>query len=150
VAQAPDPQAPIDLTGDTFVTGTADAYAGGVTAATGTSQEAVFTQTATSAPAPVKPEPDLSRPVSLDEADWACPWPRDAEADDLVEQVVVMKVSVRADGTAAAARLVSDPGHGFGAAAVACAMATRFEAGRDREGRAVASVSPPLRVRFTR
>jgi protein TonB len=150
VAQAPDPQAPVDLTGDTFVTGTADAYAGGVTAAAGTSKEAVFTQEAPPAPAPVKREEDRSRPVSLDDGDWACPWPRDAEAEELSEQVVVMKVVVRADGAAESVRLVSDPGHGFGPAAVACAMATRFEAARDREGRTVASISPALRVRFTR
>jgi len=147
VGQEAESKAPVDLTGDTFVTGTADAYAGGVTTAAGTSHEAVLTHVE---PAPVKREEDRSRPVSVDDGAWSCPWPRDAEAEDVSEQVVVLKVVVKPDGEVESARLVSDPGSGFGPAAVACAMATHFEAARDREGRRVAAVSPPLRVRFTR
>src|SRR5579859_3731986 len=38
LAQEADPDAPVDLTGQTFVTGNAESYAGGVTASTGTSK----------------------------------------------------------------------------------------------------------------
>jgi protein TonB len=46
--------------------------------------------------------------------------------------------------------VLADPGHGFGAAAVACALRTRFVPARARSGQAVRSLSPPIRVRFTR
>jgi protein TonB len=41
LTQEPDPNEPVDLTGQGFVTGNADNYAGGVTASTGTSKTAV-------------------------------------------------------------------------------------------------------------
>ena len=144
IAQASDPSEPVDLTHDAFVTGTASAYAGGLTTATGTSTRAVTREVA---PEPVE---DRSSAVGLDEADWSCPWPRDAEEDELDEQVVVLRVLVRADGTAESAMLASDPGHGFGRAALACALSTRFSPARDRRGQAIAALSPPIRVRFIR
>ncbi|HVZ37371.1 MAG TPA: TonB family protein, partial [Polyangiaceae bacterium] len=147
IARAPEDDV-VDLTGNTFVTGTASAYAGGTTTATGTSTKPVFAQTV--APPSDRFEPDLSRPVSLDENEWQCRWPREAEAEDIDEQSVVLHVSVRPDGSVASARLVSDPGHGFGAAALVCASHTRFTPARDRQGRAILAESPAIRVRFTR
>ena len=41
LTQDPDPNEPVDLTADGFVSGTGDRFAGGVTAATGTSKTAV-------------------------------------------------------------------------------------------------------------
>jgi protein TonB len=63
---------------------------------------------------------------------------------------VVLRVVVDASGTADSARVLADPGHGFGAAAVACALRTRFVPARARDGTPVRSTSPPIRVRFTR
>jgi protein TonB len=91
-----------------------------------------------------------ARPVGLDESDWRCPWPDQAEAMDKNREDVVIRVVVGADGVTQSARLVRDPGHGFGAAALACARQSRFVPARDAAGAAIAAESPPIRVRFTR
>ena len=152
VAQEPRPEAPLDLTKETFVTGTAATYAGGTTTPHGTNPVAFPTTSVDPNARPTNrpAEPDHSRAVALDDDEWRCPWPSEADADQIDEQAVVIRVKVRSDGTAAAARLVSDPGHGFGRAAVACALATRFAPARDRAGRPIEADSPPIRVRFTR
>ena len=62
----------------------------------------------------------------------------------------MVQVTVQLDGRVRAATLLNDPGHGFGPAAIACALRTRFEPARDREGKPIAALSPPVRVRFTR
>jgi protein TonB len=148
IAQEEAPRAPLDLTGDTFVTGTAQAYAGGVTSPTGTNPNAVESREVDAKAPPG--EPDRSHPVGLADEDWRCPWPHDAEAEQIDEQVAVVRVIVRPDGTVASARIVRDPGHGFGDAAVACAMRTRFTPAADPSGRPIKAESPPVRVRFTR
>jgi protein TonB len=91
--------------------------------------------------------PDLSRPVSLEEKDWNCPFPRETETD---EQTVMLRVVVGADGTVESVKILGDPGSGFGQQAFACAMRTKFSPARDRQGRPIKAQSPPLRVRFTR
>lgn len=148
VAREENPNAPADLTGETFVTGTASTYAGGVTTAKGTNPVAV--QTRDVDPRSPPGQPDRSSPVALNDLDWKCPWPREAEAEEIDEQIVLVRVLVRADGTVESATILKDPGHGFGQEAVACAMRTRFAPARDRDGRAIRAQSPPIRVRFTR
>jgi protein TonB len=64
--------------------------------------------------------------------------------------VAVVRVRVRADGTAESASVIRDPGMGFGEAAVGCSLRERYEPARDRAGVAIAALSPPIRVRFTR
>jgi periplasmic protein TonB len=150
IAREPNPHAPADLTGETFVTGSASAYAGGVTSATGTNPRAVQAREVDPRAPPGSGEPDRSRPVSLDDPDWKCPWPREAEMEQIDEQIAIVRVLVRLDGSVESASVVKDPGHGFGQAAVACAMRTRFEPARDRIGRPIRAQSPPIRVRFTR
>ncbi len=145
IAREPNPNAPADLTGETFVTGTASTYAGGVTASRGTNPVAV--QTREVDPRAPPGAPDLSRPVSLEEKDWNCPFPRETESD---EQTVVLGVVVRADGTVESVKVLADPGHGFGPQAFVCAMRTKFSPAHDRQGRPIKAQSPPLRVRFTR
>jgi protein TonB len=93
---------------------------------------------------------DRSGSVSLEDQSWSCPWPRGADADQIDEQTVVIRVVVDADGRVESARVLSDPGHGFGEAAVACALRSRFNPARDRAGRPTRSSSPPILVRFTR
>ena len=152
VAQHPAPGAPVDLTADTVVTGTANAYAGGVTASTGTSISAVPEKRSANAPGAAFPlaPPDRSSPVSLESEHWSCPWPREADAEQIDEQTVVLRVFVDRTGAAATVTVLADPGHGFGPAAAACAMRTRFTPARDRRGEPIPSTSPPIRVRFTR
>ena len=91
-----------------------------------------------------------ARPVSLDQSAWTCPWPAEADAQQVDEQTVVLRVAVRADGRAERVEVVRDPGYGFGPAARQCALGTRFEPARDGGGQPVAALSPPIRVHFFR
>jgi protein TonB len=84
------------------------------------------------------------------EGEWRCPWPRQADDAQIDEQVAVVRVVARADGSVESTALIDDPGYGFGAAAMACALGRRFIPARDRDGRPVRAKSPPIRVRFTR
>ena len=152
VVQEPDPGAPVDLTGDAIVTGQATAYAGGVTTSKGTSASPGRGDSPVAGTGqPVRATAtDRASSVSLESERWSCPWPREADAEQIDEQTVVLRVVVGASGAAERATVLADPGHGFGAAAVACALRTRFVPARARSGEAVRSLSPPIRVRFTR
>jgi protein TonB len=152
IAREPRTDVPVDMTGDAFVTGGAAAYAGGTTTAQGTNKAAVSSsQVDPNAPPTTHTgEADRTRAVTLNNDEWRCPWPPEADTEQIDEQAVIIRVKVRVDGTAASARVVADPGHGFGQAAVACAQATRFLPARDRAGRPIEAESPPIRVRFTR
>jgi protein TonB len=152
IARAIDPAAPLDFSGDSFVTGSASAYAGGVTASNGTSTHAVNHVDTTPAPQPMTAVAavQLSRPVELDGDEWQCPWPHEAELAEIDQQTVTLRVHVDPDGRARSVRLLADPGSGFGAAARACALQTRFTPALNRAGRPISADSPPIRVRFTR
>jgi protein TonB len=102
------------------------------------------------APAAGSGSGDRSGGVSLDDRSWACPWPREADALQIDEQTVIIEVVVDPDGTVTSAIVVSDPGHGFGPAAIACALRTRFTPARDRAGRPIRAQAPSVVVRFTR
>lgn len=155
IVSAPD-DAPADLTSAPFVVGDGETYAGGATTSSGTSREpapahAVSGGTGPATAPPRAPRgPDRSRPVSLPDDAWSCPWPAEAETADLDEAVTVIRVRVAADGKARAVTVLADPGLGFGAAATACARGTRFTPARDHAGTLVEADSPPIRVRFTR
>ena len=145
---ARDPVAdPLDLTASSFVVGKAGTYAGGASTSSGTSARPVDSRAI--APAAVATG-SHRRSVSLDESAWSCPWPSEAEGIEIVQEVVVLRVSVRSDGTADAVKILSDPGTGFGAAARACALRTHFRPALDDGGAAMAAWSPPIRVRFVR
>jgi protein TonB len=143
---------PVDLTGTAFVVGSSAQYAGGTTMAAGTSTKPV-----TGAVAPggtgdgsASAKHSLARPVSLDQEAWSCPWPAEADAEQVDQQTVVIRVVVRADGRAERVEVVTDPGLGFGRAARACALGTRFQPARDSAGESIAAASPPIRVHFFR
>jgi protein TonB len=91
-----------------------------------------------------------AQPVTLSMKSWRCPWPDDAEYEDINEQLVAIKVVVAEDGKVEQAEVVSDPGFGFGAAARDCARRVRFTPARDAQGRAIRAQSPPIHVRFVR
>jgi protein TonB len=172
VAQKPDPARPADLGDFDIVTGEGKAYAGGETSSTGKSKEAVHEPVAPGTKSKLEgtgstggsgtgdpkgepdgggppPGPDRSRPVGVPR-NWICRWPREAEDLAIDEQLVPIRVRVRADGTAASATLEQDPGNGFGTAAVACALQTRFTPARNRDGNPINSRPTLIRVRFTR
>jgi protein TonB len=148
VAQTAAADEAVDLTSFTIATGSGPQYAGGKTTSGGTSTKEVTGVVA--ANGVVNGSGDLSQGVRLGEDEWDCPWPVEAEALGIDEQIVVIRVLVRADGRVENANLIQDPGNGFGAAALACAKESRFEAARGPDGIAMRALSAPIRVRFTR
>lgn len=93
---------------------------------------------------------DRSRPASLvRKGDWACPWPAEAEAEQIDQAVVVIAVTVSETGRALSVD-VRDPGYGFGREARRCAMREAYVPALDREGRPTTAVTKPIRVRFSR
>lgn len=140
-----------DFTGTAFIVGSGTSYAGGATTSSGTSKK--------SALGAIGPEATVgkttsvrsrARPVSLDQSAWNCPWPAEADAEQVNEQTVVLQASVGADGRADKVDIVSNPGFGFGAAARLCALRTRFEPARDVAGQPIPAQSPSIRVHFFR
>lgn len=148
VAASPEP---VDFTGSAFIVGSGASHAGGATTSTGTSRKPGFETVAPgeTAGATVAAR-NRARPVSLDQAAWNCPWPAEADAQQVDEQTVVLRASVRADGRADRVDVLSDPGFGFAAAARLCALGTHFERARDAAGQPIAAESPPIRVHFFR
>jgi protein TonB len=150
--------APIDLTAETFVTGNARAFPGGETAGLGRSKSPVTGAVDLRAPAAGSGPaatgtglgPERRRAVTLADGRWTCPWPMEADAQQIDTETVVLRVRVRPSGRVEAVELVSDPGAGFGPAAAACARQTRFDPARDGTGAAVDAWSPPIRVHFAR
>jgi protein TonB len=154
----PDPNEPVDF-GNTFVSGEGDRFAGGVTAAAGTSKTAVRdtaavpTGTGTGAPkqAPVAVGPDLSRPPGVvDKNAWLnAPFPSEADAEGINFMKVAIAVTVGADGRAKSATVLKDPGYGFGKAARAWAMRMAYTPALNAAGKAVEQTFT-FTVKYTR
>ncbi|HVW24969.1 MAG TPA: energy transducer TonB [Polyangiaceae bacterium] len=129
--------------GDAFVAGTSATYAGGATTATGTASRAVRSgsihpeggQGVGSGPAA-----DHSRPPRLaGAAEWACPFPPEADDAGVDHASVRLGVAVGAHGDVGSVRALSDPGNGFAREARRCAMSKRWLPGLDRDGLPVAA-----------
>jgi len=162
LTQEPNPDEPVDLTGQGFVTGNAETYAGGVTANTGTSKGPVRNYNAVpggvpggtgTKPAPAVAGPDLSRPASIlggTGTEWDCPFPPEADAEQIDFQRVQIVVTIRPDGSPQDVRVLGSPGNGFGRAARQCAMRQRYSPALDREGHPILATSPPIWVKFNR
>lgn len=157
----PDPDEPVDLTGDGFVSGIGERFAGGVTASSGTGKKAVrapqAAATGTGVPSrlPVGPAAgpkDLSRPATpVPGDDWnVCGFPPEADQEGVDVGIVMIAVSVRPDGRARSVTILKDPGNGFAAVAQRCAMRKTFTPALNREGVAIEQTTAPFRVRFTR
>jgi protein TonB len=142
---------PADFTGMAFIVGSGASYAGGATTSSGSGRKAalgpVAVEATRSAPASVR---SRARPVSLDQSAWNCPWPAEADAEQVNEQTVVLRATVGVDGRADHVDVLSDPGFGFGAAARLCTLRTRFDPARDPAGQPIPAQSPPIRVHFYR
>jgi protein TonB len=149
---APGPSVPVDLRGETIVSASTGPSVGGSGDARGNGRSSGRKVEGNSGgPSPLGPgSGDRSGGVALEDQNWSCPWPREADAERIDEQTVVIKLVVAPDGTVESATVLSDPGHGFGPAATSCALRTRFNPARDRDGRSIRAVSPPIVVRFTR
>jgi protein TonB len=102
-------------------------------------------------PPPPAPTVDRSAPPSLvGSTQWNCPFPAEADTDEINDAVVTIVVTVRPDGTPAAVSVASDPGHGFARQARICALSKKYQPGLDKLGSPTTSSTPPLKVRFTR
>jgi len=155
----PDPNEPVDLTGDSIVTGNGDHFAGGITAANGTSKDAVRDLRAqpdgvgkAPPPGPVAPSgPDLSRAASPMGGSWNdCEFPAEADIEGIDSAVVQLTVTVGPNGRAKSVTILRDPGNGFGQSARSCAFRKTFNAALDRSGTAITMSTAPFTVRFTR
>lgn len=156
----PDPDAPVDLTGEGFVTGNGE-FRGGITASSGTAKTAVRDLRAqpggvgssngvAPAPAPRAPERDLSRPASaISTGTWQdCPYPSEAQLEGVEFGLVRMVVTVGTDGRAKSVTILQDPGNGFGAQARQCALRKTFTTALDKLGQPVVGTTAPFSVRF--
>jgi len=122
----PDPDAPVDLTGDGFVTGNGE-FHGGITSGTGTAKTAARDikavpsgtpgGTGTGSIAVAKaPDKDLSRPAMpmARAVGTICPFPAEAQLDGIEFARVTLVATINTDGRAKSVVIVSDPGSGFG------------------------------------
>ncbi len=150
VAAATD--APLDFTGSAFVVGSGSTYAGGTTTARGTSRAPASGAVAANGHGDGQVVArSRAKPVSLDQASWNCPWPAEADARQVDQETVVIRVAVRPDGRVERADVLDDPGFGFGRAARDCALSSRaFAPALDASGAPVGGMSPPIRVHFYR
>jgi periplasmic protein TonB len=157
----PDPNAPVDMT-NSFVTGSGSTYAGGQTSSTGTSKTAVYNPAAANtgvaggtgtgpAPPPGPPKQDKSRTAGLlGSGEWNCPWPGEADAEQIDQAFVMIQVKVKPDGSPENVSILQDPGHGFGREARKCAMGKKYGYAMDADGNAIGGMTKPFRVRFER
>lgn len=107
--------------------------------------------TASGTPASPASAADLARPARLlGSPSWSCPFPPEADQDQVDRGAVVLIVGVALDGSARTVRIVSDPGHGFGRAARICAFEKKYEPARDGTGAKILGETPPIRVVFQR
>jgi protein TonB len=158
----PDPNEPLDLTDQGFITGTGTRYSGGISSSKGTSKTAVRNPAARSGGVPggkgttpggvQAPIVDRSRPAGIPRnANWkSCPFPAEADAEQIHNANVLIAVLVSTSGKPKSVSVLSDPGHGFAREVKKCAMRFRFEVGLDKWGQPTESTTPPFRVKFER
>lgn len=156
----PDPDEPMDFTGDGFMQGDAERYAGGTTSSTGTSKVAVKGPAKPGSTAPVTNKPvgpasgepavDKSRAPRPTSTNWNCGFPPEADFDQIDYATVTLAVTVDTNGRAKSVSIMSDPGHGFGRLARSCAMRMTYQVGYDKAGNPVVKTTRPFPVRFTR
>ena len=157
ITQEPAKDEPVDLTGNTFVTGSGSTFAGGTTQAGGTSTTAVYNAAAVATgvvggtgkgPSPAAaPKVDRSRTAKIANLGnlSRCPFPAEADSDQIDEATVSMEVKVSVEGRAEAVTITQDPGHGFGREAKKCALREKYDAAWNAEGQPIPGT---YRVRF--
>jgi len=154
--QEPAKDEPVDLTGNTFLAGNADTAVGGVTQIGGTAKSATnnLAAVATGVPggtgtaaAPPPVRVDRSRAAAIvNKANLErCPFPAEADAEQVDEAAVGIEVKVGVDGRAETVSVTHDPGHGFGREARKCALRERYNPALNVEGSPIPGV---YRVNF--
>ena len=153
LAAEPTPDEPLDLTGNTFVQGNADYYAGGITASKGTATQAVRSQAARAdgvvGGTGTAPGVDRSRAAGTTDTNWDCPFPAEAELEQINYQQVRVSVTVSAQGKPLDVKVIGQTSFGFGRAAQRCAMGKTFIPALDRSGAAI-TTTIPIVVNFVR
>jgi periplasmic protein TonB len=155
-----DTNAPVDLTGTSFVVGSAANEAGGETSANGAGlapahgpvgmNGSVRSPSASSFPASGRSSVDHSRPAAvLGEAHWNCPFPTEADADQIDDATVTIRVELDASGAVRRVAPIVDPGHGFAREAQRCATQKHWVPALDRAGAPIEG-TVTIRVRFDR
>jgi len=142
---------PLNFT-DVSVTGSATAARGGVTSRFGSSAHASPGSATGANPGgePRPKEPDHSRRAAVAGGpDWRCPFPSEAEEEGMNVASTTLSIVVDPRGTAERVTVLSDPGHGFGAAARRCARGKRYVPARGSDGRVVRDTLVVI-VRFVR
>jgi protein TonB len=128
---------PVDLTSNTFLNGNADTAVGGTTQIGGTAKVATNNAAAVAkgapggtgvAPAPAGPKLDRSRSAQImNKANLErCPFPAEADAEQVDEAAVGIEVKISLDGRAETVTVTRDPGHGFGREARKCALREKY------------------------
>ncbi len=154
VLTATPEDAPLDLS-HTFVMGSSVSYQGGTTSRAPLIARTTDTTRGSrvgggSAENGRAAGPDRSRRATLTgSASWSCPFPQQADVEGINHATSLLSVTVDASGRASSVSILRDPGHGFGAAARACALRRRYNAALDRSGAPVATTLV-LNVRFDR
>lgn len=154
--QEPAKDEPVDLTGNTFLNGNADTAVGGTTQIGGTAKTATNnvaavatgvvggTGTAAAPPAVKVDRSRAARIVNLSNLE-RCPFPAEADAEQVDEAIVGIDVKVSVDGRAENVAITSDPGHGFGREARKCALREKYDPALNVDG---APMPGTYRVRF--
>jgi protein TonB len=78
-----------------------------------------------------------------------CPFPAAADREGVNEGSATIRVRVDVNGKVTDVTVLQDDGHGFGAAAQACAQKSTFVPARDANGKPIAG-GRTVRIRFTR
>jgi periplasmic protein TonB len=152
----PAKEEPVDLTGNTFLNGNAETAVGGTTQIGGTAKAPTTNAGAVAtgvpggtgtAPAPPAPKVDRSRTAQIMNKSnlERCPFPAEADAEQVDEAAVGIEVRISPDGRAESVAVTRDPGHGFGREARKCALREKYAPALNVDGIPVAGI---YRVNF--
>lgn len=151
---------PVDLTGNTFLNGNADTAVGGVTQNGGTAKAPTTnvaavatgspggTGTGPAAPAVKVDRSRTARIINLSNLE-RCPFPAEADAEQVDEAYVGIEVKVSPDGRAESVGITRDPGHGFGREARKCALREKYNPALNVDGQPLPGVYK-VNIHFTR
>ncbi len=160
LTQEPAKDEPVDLTDKGFISGNADTAVGGVTQIGGTAKVATnnIAAVATGTPggtggvgAPPAVKVDRSRTARIANLEnlTRCPFPAEADAEQVDEAAVSIEIRVSVDGRAENVSITRDPGHGFGREARKCALREKYLPALNVDGAAVPGVYK-VNFRFSR
>ena len=153
VSAPPAPATPVDLQDFVMPAGSGESYAGGFTAAAGTSRSAV-SQPGAQARGVQGGSGDgsasLARVAAPARRDWSCAWPDEEQSSDLRDARVTLSVHVDRDGHAGDVDVSQSPSAAFTEAARQCARGELYRSARDPDGRSLDGATPSFIVHFVR